>query len=621
MLQNIRDNSSGLVSKILVGLIAITFALWGVDSLFTLSAGSDAPAKVNGEEVSRQALLQTVELQRRQLLNQMGGNIDPALLDDNRLQRQALDRLIEEEVVLQQAAKLGLGVSDELMDQMIVRTPDFHVEGKFDQERFQQVLRNVGLTPLLYRELLRRDLLINQVRSAISASEFMLPQELETLLLLDRQQRDARIQVFKADDYEAQVQLDDAALQAFYQANLNSYRAPEQVVLRYVALRKADLLQEVNVDEAELQTAYQQHLASLQARKQQQVAHILVEVSDEQNEEAAKARIAEVQAKLQAGESFAELASQFSDDASSAEQGGDLGFIEPGLLEPVLDEALAQLEEGAVSAPVRSSFGYHLLTVIKEQEETPPSFADMRAELEQQVKQRQVDTLFVERAEKLADLSFTSPDLQEPADALGLQVEETPAFDRAGGEGIAASQRLLSKVFDPEFIKAGENSEPIEVDADTLVVVRIKEHKPERQLELAEVKDRVQAEARRQEAQKLAAAAAAEQLASVKADASQAAQWPLFEGLTRNAQEQDPQLLQGLFAMPHPQQQPSVAQLTLSNGDQALVQLLKVQPGEVKDLPADQLQSLRGFMASQQGQELFQHFNRELLKKAEIERF
>lgn len=621
MLQNIRDNSSGLVSKILVGLIAITFALWGVDSLFTLSAGSDAPAKVNGEEVSRQALLQTVELQRRQLLNQMGGNIDPALLDDNRLQRQALDRLIEEEVVLQQAAKLGLGVSDELMDQMIVRTPDFHVEGKFDQERFQQVLRNVGLTPLLYRELLRRDLLINQVRSAISASEFMLPQELETLLLLDRQQRDARIQVFKADDYEAQVQLDDAALQAFYQANLNSYRAPEQVVLRYVALRKADLLQEVNVDEAELQTAYQQHLASLQARKQQQVAHILVEVSDEQNEEAAKARIAEVQAKLQAGESFAELASQFSDDASSAEQGGDLGFIEPGLLEPVLDEALAQLEEGAVSAPVRSSFGYHLLTVIKEQEETPPSFADMRAELEQQVKQRQVDTLFVERAEKLADLSFTSPDLQEPADALGLQVEETPAFDRAGGEGIAASQRLLSKVFDPEFIKAGENSEPIEVDADTLVVVRIKEHKPERQLELAEVKDRVQAEARRQEAQKLAAAAAAEQLASVKADASQAAQWPLFEGLTRNAQEQDPQLLQGLFAMPHPQQEPSVAQLTLSNGDQALVQLLKVQPGEVKDLPADQLQSLRGFMASQQGQELFQHFNRELLKKAEIERF
>lgn len=621
MLQNIRDNSSGLVSKILVGLIAITFALWGVDSLFTLSAGSDAPAKVNGEEVSRQALLQTVELQRRQLLNQMGGNIDPALLDDNRLQRQALDRLIEEEVVLQQAAKLGLGVSDELMDQMIVRTPDFHVEGKFDQERFQQVLRNVGLTPLLYRELLRRDLLINQVRSAISASEFMLPQELETLLLLDRQQRDARIQVFKADDYEVQVQLDDAALQAFYQANLNSYRAPEQVVLRYVALRKADLLQEVNVDEAELQTAYQQHLASLQARKQQQVAHILVEVSDEQNEEAAKARIAEVQAKLQAGESFAELASQFSDDASSAEQGGDLGFIEPGLLEPVLDEALAQLEEGAVSAPVRSSFGYHLLTVIKEQEETPPSFADMRAELEQQVKQRQVDTLFVERAEKLADLSFTSPDLQEPADALGLQVEETPAFDRAGGEGVAASQRLLSKVFDPEFIKAGENSEPIEVDADTLVVVRIKEHKPERQLELAEVKDRVQAEARRQEAQKLAAAAAAEQLASVKADASQAAQWPLFEGLTRNAQEQDPQLLQGLFAMPHPQQEPSVAQLTLSNGDQALVQLLKVQPGEVKDLPADQLQSLRGFMASQQGQELFQHFNRELLKKAEIERF
>ncbi|MCO4757287.1 MAG: SurA N-terminal domain-containing protein, partial [Oceanospirillaceae bacterium] len=257
MLQSIRNNSQGIIAKVIVGLIAVTFALFGVESLVSLTSGSNAPATVNGEEVSERQLLQGVELQRRQLLNQMGENADPTLLDDNVISKMVLDGLIEQAVLTQAAGAQEMVFSDRMIDQMLVSTPSFQVDGKFDRVQFESVLRNAGLSPLMYRDLVRKEKVVEQLRTGYLLSSFSLDSDLTRVVKLDQQTRDLSYFELDVDKVQAGIQIDEQDAKQYFDDNRASYKTEEQVIVEYLLLDKVKMLDEVKVDDDEIQQKYQ----------------------------------------------------------------------------------------------------------------------------------------------------------------------------------------------------------------------------------------------------------------------------------------------------------------------------------------------------------------------------
>ncbi len=626
MLQSIRDNSQSIVAKVIVGLIIVTFALFGVESLVSLSAGSNAPATVNGEEITEQELYQATELQRRQLLSQMGENADPALLDENLIRGMVLESLIQQKSLLLSAEEQKLLISDRMIDQLIVNTPDFQVDGKFNAAQFEAVLRNAGFSPMMYRELVKREKLLEQQRTAYEFSAFTVPSELKRIVELDRQTRDARYFILPQAEIEQSISVSDDEIKSRYEQDKANLTTEEQVVVEYLVLNKNDLRDGVSVSEEEVNGAYDQMLATFQAEEQRHSAHILVEVSDTQDDAAALAKITALKQRIDAGETFDAVAKSDSEDLGSAEAGGDLGVNGKGVFATAFEEALFSMSEGEVSEPVRTEFGYHLIKLLGVSSKEAPTLAQVREQLTEDLVSQKVEAIYVEKLETLADVSFSSGDLVEPSEVLGLTIMTSAPFDRSGGEiDITRNAKVINAAFSQEQIKEGLNSAPIELDRERTVVVRVKEHFEPRSQTLEEVADNLKAIIK---AEKVLAAleADAEQrkadlLAGKSVDVVAAGlEVKSVEAASRAAAELPAEVRSLMFAMPHPTQgQPSIDTTDLADGGMALVLLDKVNT-EAVELSEEEKRSMGGFLSSRIGQQDYQAFVDRLKNTAVIEK-
>ena len=361
MLQSFRDNTQSIVIKIVIGFIIITFALFGVDSLIGLVGQPSAPVTINGVDISDRQIQEGIDLQRRQLMAQMGENADPSLLDDNLLRGAVVRNLIEEEVVRQAAEEQGLIISDQYLDASILATREFQVDGRFDRNQFEAMLRNVGMTPLMYREYLRKENTVGQGRSAIVSSAFVLPSEVERVTSLDRQLRDFSYLEIDVESVLGSVAVDEETVRAHYESNKSQFKSEEQVSVNYVELNKQVISETIEVDNAELQSQYEALVDTFKSEEGREAAHVLVTVDDQRSEEDALKLVLELMKQIEDGKDFAEVAKENSDDPGSAEDGGSLGVVEKGVMVPEFEEALFALEKGQVSEPVRTDFGYHLI--------------------------------------------------------------------------------------------------------------------------------------------------------------------------------------------------------------------------------------------------------------------
>lgn len=619
MLQNIRDNSQGWIAKTIIGLIIALLALTGVEAIFTGGGNTQNAAKVNGEAISQNELNQAVEMQRRQLLQQLGQDFDASLLDENLLRQSALKGLIERSLLMQGAADAKFTFSQPALDQVIVQTPEFQVDGRFNAERFDQVIRQLGYTRMQFRQMLEQEMLIGQLRAGLAGSGFVTDEEVDAFARLEKQTRDFATRTLKVDSSSVQVSDDD--IKAYYDAQMAQFMSPEQVVLEYVELKKEAFFSQVEVSEEELKNAYEAEIANL--AEQRQAAHILIEVGGDLSDDQAKARIEEVQKRLQQGEDFATLAKEFSQDPGSAEEGGDLGYAGKGVYDPAFEDALYALKENQVSAPVRSEFGWHLIKLLGVQAPEVPSFASLKEKLERDLKSQRVEQRFVEATKQLEDAAFESSDLAQPAQELGLEVQTSPAFGRDGSAGLASNRQVLQAAFSQEVLEDGSNSGAIELDPSTLVVIRVKEHRKPEQLSLEQVADSIReqlTQSRASEAAKAAGEALISELRDGKAQ-SEGEDWQVVEAATRNQDGVDPAVLQTLFRMPKPVEgTPEFAGVTLSNGDFVAIRLNGVSEPEGA-VAEDEKAMYRRFLASRSGQQDFAAFRRQLESKADIERF
>ncbi|WP_341305254.1 SurA N-terminal domain-containing protein [Pseudomonas sp. TMP25] len=625
MLQNIRDNSQGWIAKTIIGIIVALLALTGVDAIFTSTSNSQNAGQVNGVEITSVDLSQAVEMQRRQLLQQLGRDFDASLLDEKLLREAALNGLVERTLLLSGAQDAKFAFSQQALDQLILKTPEFLVDGQFSAERFDQVIRQLGYNRLQFRQMLEQEMLIGQLRAGLSNSGFVTDAQVQAFAALEKQTRDFATLTLKADP--GAVILSDDDVKAYYDAKASEFMSPEQVVLEYVELKKEAFFDQIDVTDEALETAYQSEIANL--AEQRRAAHILAEVSDKLSDEQAQAKLVELQKRLEQGEDFADLAKEFSDDSGSAGEGGDLGFAGRGVYDPAFEEALYTLDKNAVSAPVRSEFGWHLIKLLDVQAPEVPSFASLEEKLKRDLKTRQVEQRFVEVSKDLEDAAFEASDLAQPAQELGLEVNTTEAFGREGGtEGLTANRLVIQAAFSDEVLEGGSNSSVIELDPNTVVVVRVSVHNKPEQLPLEQVTESIRAQLIKVRASEAVKVEAEEQLAALRAGKTPIAQadakqgWDVVEAATRSQEGVEPAVLQALFRMPKPEaaDKPSFDGISLSNGDYVVVRLNGVSQPQQALSDEDKAMYSR-FLASRVGQQDFAAFRKQLEEAADIERF
>ncbi|PNA04589.1 MULTISPECIES: SurA N-terminal domain-containing protein [unclassified Pseudomonas] len=623
MLQNIRDNSQGWIAKTIIGVIVALMALTGFDAIFQATTHKNEAAKVNGEEISQNELSQAVDMQRRQLMQQLGKDFDASLLDEKMLRESALKGLIDRKLLLQGAEQSKFAFSEAALDQVILQTPEFQVDGKFSSDRFDQVIRQLGYSRMQFRQMLAQEMLIGQLRAGVAGSGFVTDAQVLAFARLEKQTRDFATLNIKADP--SAVKLTDDEVKAYYDEHAKEFMTPDQVVIDYLELKKASFFDQVAVKDEDLQAAYQKEIANLS--EQRRAAHILIEVNDKTTEAQAKAKIEEVQARLAKGEKFEALAKEFSQDPGSANNGGDLGYAGPGVYDAAFEKALYSLNKDQVSEPVRTDFGFHLIKLLGIEAPEVPTLASLKDKLTRELKTQQVEQRFVEATKQLEDSSFEASDLAQPAQDLKLTVHTSKPFGREGGEGVAANRAVVTAAFSTEVLEEGANSTAIELDPETVIVLRAKEHLKPAQLPLESVATAIRAQLTKEHASAAAKTKAEQLIASLRDGktpldkAVDGQSWKVTEAANRAQEGVDPAVLQALFRMPKPaaKDKPTFTSVTLADGSLTIVRLNGVNEAAA---PTDEEKAqYRRFLASRVGQQDFAAYRKQLEAEADIKRF
>ncbi|KPX02445.1 Peptidyl-prolyl cis-trans isomerase ppiD [Pseudomonas syringae pv. cerasicola] len=535
------------------------------------------------------------------------------------MRESALKGLIDRKLLLQGATDAKFSFSDAALDQQLLQTPEFQVDGKFSADRFDQVIRQLGYSRLQFRQMLGQEMLIGQVRAGVAGSAFVTDAQVDAFARLEKQTRDFASLTLPADT--TAVKVTDDEVKAHYDQHAKEFMSPEQVVLDYIELKKSSFFDKVQVKDEDLQAAYQKEIANLS--EQRRAAHILIEVNDKLNDEQAKAKIEEIQQRLAKGEDFAALAKEYSQDPGSSNKGGDLGYAGKGVYDPAFEDTLYALNKDQVSQPVRTDFGWHLIKLLGVEAPSVPTFASLKDKLTTDLKSQLVEQKFVEVTKQLEDSAFESSDLSQPAQDLGLKVQTTAPFGREGGEGITANRAVIQAAFSPEVLEEGSNSNTLELDPETVVVVRSKEHLQPQQLPLESVASSI----RTQLATAAAKAKGEALLAGLRdgkiplAAKQDGRDWKSMEAVTRSQEGVDPQVLQTLFRMPKPdgKGKPEFASITAADGSFVIVRLNGVNQAAA---PTDaEKAQYRRFLASRAGQQDFAAYRAQLESNAKIEKF
>lgn len=625
MLENIRENSQGVIAKIILGFIILTFAVAGIGS-YTNSVDTSV-AEVNGEKISQRDFEKAYQNQRNRMAQQYGDMFETLAADANymaSLRSGVLENLINEKLIVQSTNELAIRISDEKLKKTIREMKEFHIDGVFDNNRYIATINQAGFFQSSdFRDYMRVDMARRQLSQALVSSEFNLPYQSEILVALQNQQRDIKFATISSEQFKSSIEVSEDEITTYYQENQARFANKEKVKLDYVLVDVEDIAKSITLTEKDIETYYQENIANYKTAEQRKVSHILIEFGDD--DAAAEQKINALLTRVNNGEDFAELAKTESADTFSGENGGDLDWIEPGVMDPAFDEAAFALTDvNGVSGVVKTAFGFHIIKLTELKPEVVQSLEDMRDEIIAKASNDMAQEKYYELQQELARVSFEFPDsLDDAATAVDSEVKTTEWLSKTGNMAPFDNVALLDVAFSDLVLLENLNSDIVEISDTQAIVVRLNEHQPADIKPLESVKDEINTLLVSQKATEMAQTKADELLALVKESTDVTAQLTeigaSFEtkaNVGRYGSEVDNAIVREAFVLPHPSEGAiSAATTTLGNGDLAIVEVTAVSVADVPENP-----NMAQQLTSQLSQEAYKNYIDALKAEATIKR-
>jgi len=621
MLQTIRENSKGLIAKVIIGFIIAVMALFGVESIVGGLANNATVAEVNGEEITETELSNSVQ----NLMMNVGADL--ASLDDELIRQIALGQLIEDRLLRQAAINAGMTISNDAVDLQLINNPQFQISGIFNSDLAVRTMATQGFTVSGYRQALSQQMLVGQLANAYASSTFVTESELDRIAALSNQTRDFRFISVTLGNRTAGEAIPAEQIEAYYQNNQSRFMMEEEVSINYVELNKGDIFAEVEVNDEAVRAQYEQERTAFGSTSQRRAAHILLETSAFLSQEEALAQAAALKTRLDQGEDFAELALEASSDTLSAQEGGDIGYTDGTAFPAALETALESLEIGDVSDPVISEFGVHIVKLTEYDVNEFPAFEDVADRIRRDLSSAEVDGIYFSRLETLANLAFETTDLTDISEELELPVIASEMFGRLGGNtDVTSNANVVAAAFSEEVLVGGVNSDVIEIGNDRAIVINLDTHIETSLLPLEEVRGEIAAILRTELERERAAELGEQLLTSLRAGqsvedviAENELQWITQSNASRNQPGLNTEVLQNVFSMAAPENGEALFNgFSLSNGTYIVAELQAVRTGGIASLSEEERTELLSGFIEQEGRNAFDSYLANTRQNAEI---
>ena len=596
MLQKIHERVQGLIAWVLVTLIAITFAFWGI-SYYIESHDSDSgiAAYVNGEVITKTQFMDRYQRLKRETEYQLGENVALTPTIEKSLKAKALRELISNKVILQAAKNAGYLVTPEQAEQALLQFPEFQEDGQFSKEKFETAISSALYTPSVFLQEIEQGMLINQQRFALSGSAVALPSDMTRFVQLINQRRDFSYVLIKPTIFTPKA----STLQeetSYYQKHHTQFTTKEQVKIQYLALSMKAIMDALKISPQMLQNYYEQNKDNYMKPASFQIAHILIRTSEQVKSKEALQKAWSIKKRIENGESFENMAKQYSQDPETAALGGMIPRTENSFGR-AFDAALMDLKPHEVSAPVKTPNGYEIIRLIAYEKPIPIPFNTAKEDIAQVLKAEKAQKIFSSQSDTLTDLTYQNPtSLERTAKKMRLPLQKSDFFtDQGLKTGIASKKMVVHAAFSEDVLLQGNNSEPLQLDDDTLLVLRVKDRRPARQLAFKAVQKNIQQILKAQKTKDLARTSGEKIVSQLNQGQSvesllktHALQWVQEKAAMRHMRRLSPVILKHAFALPRPNGKNIVSGFALKNGDYVIITLEKVRNGTLSSANAEQ---------------------------------
>lgn len=610
MLQTIRERTQGWIAGVIISIIILSFALWGIHSYFVSGGNNTNVAEVNGVDISREQLNMAFERLRRQVQAQYGSN-NPAIKDESLLKSKALQNLIEIEVLKQASIKQGFQVFDRQIDSYLQGMPEFQVDGRFSVERFQQILSATMLNTGEFLEIIRTSLLIDQPKLGVIFTSFALPDESNNTIALVNQERNIDYVTIPMQYFLSQpIAVSQDKVKAYYEAHKQAFMTPEQVSVDYIELSLNDLISKMNPTDAELNTFYSENVNTYTQPMMWKMADIVVPLNENATPEEinkAQEKATAIAQELEKGADFNKLARANTQSTSGQE------WVTLNQVAPEMQKTVGGLTKaGDISTPMQTTKGFVIVKVLDVKEPQIQSFASVKDKVKEAYVRQQAEEKFAQMRDQLADITYEHPDsLQLAAKNLDLPIKTSALFTKdKAGKDISESKKIRDIAFSNDVLNLQNNSDVIQLNPETVVVLRAKSHVASTLLPLTNVSKQIEDQLKSEDAESRAVKFTTELkdklqtstnpqavLSQYKLTAQQAGY------IGRYSNKVNPAIVDAAFSLANPATQngkPVYGMAKLQNG-YAIIVLKEVKSGAITDQKqysvfAEQVQNSEGLL-------------------------
>jgi len=639
MLQAIRDKSQGWIVWTIVILICAVFALWGIRSYLYHNQAQDVVVNVNGTKITHQEYSVAYNQLQRQAQLQAGVHYKSSPALSKKLKHAALQSLISNVVLTQAATKAGFAVAPELVEIALAKMPIFQVNGAFSKARFMQILQSLLYSPNQFLQQLRHDMLIGQVKNGITQTAFVLPREINTMLALVNQKRAFSYVIVPMSRFMTKIKLAPQAAMTYYKTHQDEFKLPEKVSISYLQLSMTDLMAKIKPSNALLKQFYQNNISSYTIPEKWRLASILIatpyDAAHHKNAiKKAQTKIQMIAKQLEARKDFNALRKKYSEDAQANLDQKQLPWTNIGQLGPELRTVIPRMHIGDVSAPIKTSRGFEIIKVLAKKPAKVEPFAQVQKRVLQMYQQRHAEQQFSNLSDQLANITYEKPHSLKPAaKQLGLTIHTTSFFTKQGAKtGLTAKPQIVTAAFSDNVLAENNNSDPVNLNDNSVVILRVTKHIPAKIKPFNEVKANIEKQLKTDEAKKETSQLGDKILAALNkthdlkilAQKNQLTLHTVSPIVRHDLHHKiNSEILTKVFLMPKPSQKQKAvnAGINLQSGDFAILALTSVQNKHLKNITPIQKHAFKEGFRNALGQIDYNLYVQNLMKKASIKHY